>query len=141
MKYLLDTCAISEYTSKRPNAKVIEWLDALDAAEVYLCVLTIGELIRGIKRLPASSRKEQLSIWLHSDLLVRFDDRILDITFDIARIWGEVTPRLEVAGNRPATVDALVASCALANGCAVVTRNEADFSRTGVTVVNPWSRT
>ena len=75
MKYLLDTCVISELISKRPNQTVLDWLDAQVPSDLYLSVITIGELTKGVRRLPDSRRKSDLENWLETDLLVQFSGR------------------------------------------------------------------
>ena len=77
MKYLLDTCVISEVIRKQPNPKVGEWLASVDPERVYLSVITIGEIQKGINQLPSSIRKDNLTQWLHDDLLFRFHGKIV----------------------------------------------------------------
>jgi toxin FitB len=138
MKYLLDTNVISELVAKTPNARVIQWLDALDPNSVYLSVITIGELSKGIEKLPNSKRKDALREWLNDDLLVRFSGRILTLDVHVMLTWGELTGRLERAGRSIAAIDSLIAALARYHGCTLVTRNEDDFQETGITIVNPW---
>ena len=68
MKYLLDTCVISELVARNPNPRVVFWIDSADETSLYLSVITIGEIGRGIAKLPDSSRKARLSRWLEEDL-------------------------------------------------------------------------
>lgn len=89
MKYLLDTCVISELIKTEPEISVINWLNSINEEDVYLSVLTIGEIQKGIEKLPASKRKEKLQIWLDSDLQQRFNGRIIDINNEIALCQGE----------------------------------------------------
>ncbi len=90
MKYLLDTCVISELIKTEPEISVINWLNSINEEDVYLSVLTIGEIQKGIEKLPASKRKEKLQIWLDSDLQQRFNGRIIDINNEIALCWGKI---------------------------------------------------
>src|SRR5512134_1925621 len=99
MNYLLDTNVISELISKKPNAKVLEWLDHLDPNSIYLSVVTIGEIRKGIQKLPPSKRKDAVTQWLEGDLLLRFQERILEITVEVMLVWGELTGRLENEGR------------------------------------------
>ncbi len=138
MSYLLDTNVISELISKRPNKRVVEWLDCLDPNTIYLSVITIGEIRKGIEKLPPSKRRERIKEWLESDLLLRFQGRILEITKEVMLIWGELTGRLEREGRPITAIDSLVAAVALQGNYRLVTRNEHDFRYTGVTIVNPW---
>ncbi len=138
MNYLLDTHVISELISKRADKKVVEWLDRLDPNTVYLSVITIGEIRKGIEKLPPSKRRDRVKEWLESDLLLRFQGRILEITTEVMLIWGELTGRLEKGGRPITAIDSLVAAIALQGNYRLVTRNEHDFQHTGVTIINPW---
>ena len=138
MSYLLDTNVISELISKRSNKKVVEWLDHLDSNTIYLSVITIGEIRKGIEKLPPSKRKERIKEWLEGDLLLRFQGRILEITTEVMLIWGELTGRLEKEGRPITAIDSLIAAIALQGNYRLVTRNEHDFQYTGVTIINPW---
>src|SRR3954452_22992939 len=138
MNQLLDTNVISELTAARPNPRVVQWIDELDPDRVYLSVITIGELHKGIEKLPDSRRKEMLRDWLHNDLLVRFSGRILAIDIEVMLIWGTLMAQREREGKRlPARV-ALIAAVALHHQCCLVTRNEEYFKATGVTILSPW---
>ena len=138
MSYLFDTNVISELIAKQPNQKVIDWIDRLDPNTVYLSVITIGEIRKGIEKLAASQRRTTLTDWLTHDLLVRFDGRIAAITTDVMLIWGELTGRMENAGHPISAIDSLIAAIALAGNYRLVTRNTVDFQHTGVTMINPW---
>jgi predicted nucleic acid-binding protein len=138
MNYLLDTNVISELILKQPNKRVVQWLDDLDPNRVYLSVITIGEIRKGIEKLPPSKRKEAVKEWLEADLLLRFQGRILEITTDVMLIWGELTGRLEKQGRPITAIDSLIAAIALQGDCCLVTRNERDFQHTGVKIINPW---
>jgi predicted nucleic acid-binding protein len=138
MNYVLDTNVISELISKQPNKKVVQWLDHLDPNRIYLSVITIGEIRKGIEKLPPSKRRERIEEWLEADLLLRFQGRILEITTDVMLIWGELTGRLENEGRPITAIDSLIAAIALQSGYCLVTRNEQDFQHTGVTIINPW---
>src|ERR671925_376249 len=138
MKYLLDTNVISELVAKQPNKRVVQWIDDLDPSSVYLSVITIGELRKGIEKLPDSQRKEVLSTWLTDDLLGRFDGRILSLDVDVMLAWGTLMGQLERTGRPLAAIDSLIAALALYHSCSLVTRNEDDFKDAGVTIINPW---
>jgi predicted nucleic acid-binding protein len=138
MKYLFDTCVISELVAKRPNQKVIDWIDQLDPDSVYLSVITIGEIRKGVEKLPDSPRKATLQAWLTDELLVRFNGRILTIDIAVILVWGQLIGRLELKGKKMAAIDSLIAASALHNKCELVTRNEDDFKHAGVKIVNPW---
>jgi toxin FitB len=139
MKYLLDTKVISELVAKQPNPGVIQWVDNLEPGSEYLSVVTIGEIRKGIEKLPASSYKETLRNWLNDELLARFNGRILVLDVPVMLLWGELTGRLERLGRPLSALDSLIAALALYHNCIVVTRNESDFNDSGVTIINPWA--
>lgn len=139
MKYLFDTNIISELIIKRPNQKVIQWIDNLDPDTIYLSVLTIGEIRKGIEKLPSSRRKDLLKEWLHDELLTRFSGKIVELSLDVLLTWGELTGRLESEGKKMSAIDSLIAATVLHGGYILVTRNEDDFQHAGIGVVNPWN--
>ena len=138
MNYLLDTCVISELVARRPNPRVIQWIDQTDERNLYLSVLTIGEIRKGIEKLRDSERKTALNLWLHDQLLVRFKDRLTPIDADVMLQWGQLTGVLELEGKTMGAIDSLIAATALHGGLTLVTRNEADFQHTGVPILNLW---
>lgn len=138
MNYLLDTNVISELVAEQPSQKVVEWIDTLTDERIYLSAITIGELKKGIEKLPASQRKELLREWLTEELLIRFAGRILSIDTAVMLTWGQLTATLEQRGRKLPAMNSLIAALALQGGFTLVTRNAADFRDTGVTVLNPW---
>ena len=138
MKALLDTCVISELVSKQPNPKVIEFVDSLDPEDVYLSVITIGEIVKGVEKLSKSRRKADLQGWLKGDLLVRFEGNVVALDTDVLIEWGALTARLESAGKTMPAIDSLIAATALAKKMILVTRNASDFAETTVDILNPW---
>ena len=139
MKALLDTCVISELISKQPNPKVIEYVDSLDLEDVYLSVITIGEIVKGIEKLSRPRRKTDLQAWLKDDLLVRFEGNIVALDTDVLIEWGTLTARLESTGKAMPAIDSLIAATALAKKMILVTRNVSDFATTTtVDILNPW---
>ena len=139
MSYLLDTCVISEFVAKQPAEKVVAWLAGLNPENVFLSVITIGELQKGIERLPASKRKEALRRWLKDDLLVRFHDRLLPMGIEEMLTWGTLIAQLEAKGKPMPLIDSLIAATAVHHDLVVVTRDEGDFAPSGVRLLNPWS--
>ena len=127
MKALLDTCVISELVSKKPNPKVVGYVDLLDPEDVFLSVITIGEIVKGIEKLPKSRRKTDLQSWLKEDLLVRFEGNVVALDTDILIAWGALTARLESVGKAMPAIDSLIAASALAKKMTLVTRNVGDF--------------
>jgi tRNA(fMet)-specific endonuclease VapC len=138
MKYLLDTCVVSELVAKQPNPRVLEWIDSIDADGVYLSVITIGEITKGIEKLPSSKRKQELGDWMENELLVRFQDNVIALDVDVLIHWGRLLARLEAKGRILPAIDSLIAASALEKGMTLVTRNESDFDGTDVETINPW---
>jgi toxin FitB len=141
MNHVLDTNVISELVARQPNQDVVDWLDSLDPSTVYLTVITIGEIRKGIEKLPPSPRRDTVKAWLETDLLLRFQGRILEITTEVMLVWGELTGRLEREGKPIAAIDSLIAAITLQGNYRLVTRSDSDFQHTGVTVINPWHQT
>jgi tRNA(fMet)-specific endonuclease VapC len=138
VKYILDTDVVSELVARTPNPRVMAWLDSLDPDDVYLSIITVGELARGIEKLADSKRKALLRRWLQDDLLVRFDGHILPLELGVIFVWAPLVARLENTGRPLPALDSFIAATALSHESALVTRNEADFAKTGVRIVNPW---
>lgn len=139
MNYLLDTNVISELIKKQPNLQVVQWIDEQEARRMYLSVVTIGEIQKGITRLPSSVRKNTLQAWLDTDLRLRFDNRILELTSSVMTQWGRLTGTLELQGRVLSAFDSLIAATCLHHQTTLVTRNEDDFQGTGITIINPWN--
>ncbi len=138
MNYLLDTCLVSELIKKKPEPRVVGWVRDQPEERLYLSVLTLGELQKGIAKLKDLQRAEKLQAWLDDDLLERFAGRILDVTPGVASIWGRIQGQAERAGRTMQVIDSLIAATALDIGASVVTRNVEDLEASSVEIVNPW---
>ena len=139
MKYLLDTCLISELVKKEPNPAVVSWLDEEDEQKLFLSVLNLGELQKGISKLPDGTKKDELQAWVALDLVERFAGRILDIDLETALCWGRLQGEAEQAGEKLPVMDSLIAATAAAHGLVVVTRNVRDLERCQARIFNPWT--
>ncbi|MBT1074295.1 type II toxin-antitoxin system VapC family toxin [Geobacter grbiciae] len=140
MKFLLDTCLISELVKKEPSTSVIDWLDQCDEQTLFLSVLTLGELQKGISKLSAGRKRDELQAWAEFDLTARFEGRILDLDRETAVAWGRLIGEAEREGIRLPVMDALIAATAAVHGLVVVTRNVKDMERCRARVFNPWDR-
>jgi len=138
MNYLLDTCVISELVKKKPDPKVVNWIDAAEESSLFLSAITIGEIQKGIEKLPNSKRKTSLRQWLSGQLLARFAGRIVAIDTDVMLIWGQLAARLDQQGRPMPAVDSFIAATALHGNFTLVTRNEDDFKYAGFSILNPW---
>ena len=135
MSYLLDTNVVSELRKeKRASPKVLAWYGSIDQTEVFLSVLTLGEIRRGVESIRRSDLQtaRHLESWLKG-LTQRHAMRILPISLEIADRWG----RLCLTQLLP-PIDGLLASTALCHDLSIVTRNVADVKRAGVHVINPF---
>jgi len=138
MKYLLDTCVVSELIKKIPNKNVLRWLENQDEEDLYLSVLTFGEIQKGIEKAPDKIRKKKLQAWLEKDLRERFEGKIIPVDLKVAIKWGEIQGITEKEGITMPSIDGLIAISALAYGCTVVTRNTSDMENSTVELLNPW---
>ncbi|MCZ8131728.1 MAG: type II toxin-antitoxin system VapC family toxin [Steroidobacteraceae bacterium] len=136
MSYLIDTNVVSELARPRPAPQVSHWFDTVADDALYLSVLSLGELRRGVELLPAGKRREQLRHWLERELPAWFGARLLPLDAAVADTWG----RLQAKTRRtlPA-IDSLLAATALHHHLRLVTRNTKDFDHTGLDTLNPWS--
>jgi predicted nucleic acid-binding protein len=137
--FLLDTNIVSELVKPKPEPRVTSWIDSTDETLLYLSVLTLGEIRKGIGLLRDASRRVVLEAWLDSDLILRFAERILPIDRAVADRWGRLTAEAAVAKSPLPAIDGLLAATALDQNLTLVTRNTKDIAVTGVPVFNPWN--
>ena len=136
MSYLIDTNVLSELRRRHPNTNVTQWFAERPSSTLFLSVLTLGELRKGIDALAESPRKLALLDWLETELPVFFSGRILNIDARVADRWG----RLVAQTKQPLpAIDSLLAATALSYGLSLVTRNLRDFQHADLTVLDPWS--
>jgi len=138
VSYLLDTNCISEPTREKPEPRVLSWLDAIEESQLYLSVLTLGEIRKGASALPDSRRRTELEVWLERQIKVRFAGRILPISGDIAERWGWLSAEAKTRGRSLPVIDGLLAATALHHNLVLVSRNVTDFLTTSVPILNPW---
>jgi len=137
VRYLLDTCVLSELVKREPDSHVLRWLAARNAHELFISAMTWGELQRGVSRLPRSKRRSELTRWLEQ-LKIGFESRILAFDQAVAEAWAQITAQAETQGKPMAAFDSIIAATARANECKLVTRNVRDFAHSGVEAINPW---
>ena len=137
MRYLLDTCVLSELVKSTPESRVLQWFEARKAPELFISAMTWGELQRGVTRLPKSKRRSELTRWLEQ-LQVGFEDRILAFDQNVSVAWAHMMVMTEKQGKSMAAFDSIIAATARAHDCKLVTRNVRDFAVAGIDVLNPW---
>ena len=135
MSYLLDTNVLSELRRKTPHPSVVAWVSSRPASTLYLSVLTLGELRKGVEGVADASRRLALMDWLETDLPSFFAGRILAVDAQVSDRWGRL---LALAGRPLPAIDSLLGATASLHGLRMVTRNARDFAALGVEVVNPW---
>lgn len=138
MAYLLDTCTISEMVAAEPNANVLSWFQTQNEKTLFLSVITIGEIERGIYQLPASKKRTLLETWLFDELVPNFQGRILDINRKLITTWAKMTADLKTKGIIRPSFDSLIEAAALHHQLILVTRNVKNFQNSQVTILNPW---
>ncbi len=137
MKFLLDTNVISEAKQKKPNKRVLEWLDAQDESKLYLSVLSVGKIRKGIARLESGKKKAELEEWLEK-LRNRFARRLLPLSEKTFLVWGKMCGEFENKGIVRSALDSLLEASALEHDLIFVTRNVKNFQNSQVTILNPW---
>jgi toxin FitB len=136
---LLDTNVLSEAMRPRPEPRVLDWLAATDEDRLFISVVSIAEIRRGVVLLPHGRRRNRLADWLSRDLSDRFAGRMLDVGLRVAESWGDLMAESHARGATLEPLDAFFAATALAHGLTLVTRNLRDFQACGVDLLNPWT--
>jgi predicted nucleic acid-binding protein len=136
--YLLDTCLLSEVWKPTPNAGVLTWLGSSYEDELFVSVLSLGELKKGIERLATGTKKRRITRD-YAVLRSRFSSRALGVSAVVAERWGELSAEAGRAGRHLHVIDGLLAASALVHGLTVVTRNVTDFQSTSVPLLDPWT--
>jgi predicted nucleic acid-binding protein len=135
LSYLLDTNILSELRRKSPHASVVEWFSRRPASTLYLSVLTLGELRKGVQGVVDVDRRTALLDWLELELPAFFAERILPVDAQVADQWG----RLMATVGRPVpAIDGLIGATAALHGLSLVTRNVRDYVDLGLDLINPW---
>lgn len=137
MRYLLDTCVFAEYSKAQPSEKVIDWVDSQIQETLYISVVTIGEIEKGISKMQPSRRRTGIEAVLES-LLARFDGRVIPFDTAVARRWGTLTGELENIGHPLPIIDSVIAATAIEHNLTLITRNASDFAQTKAKVLNIW---
>jgi predicted nucleic acid-binding protein len=135
VKYLLDTCVLSELARKQPHQAVIRFYNKTPVEAMFISVLTAGELKKGILKLRDSQKKKVL-LHFYTSTLVEHQVNILTLGLDVSDCWASLQ------SSCPRTlpvIDSLLAATALHHDLTLVTRNEKDFDDTEVRIFNPWA--
>lgn len=138
MPYLLDTNILSETIKPKPEARVLAWLSAQVPSELFLASLTIGELMRGARKIKEKQRRDRFEKWIEKDLTQQFENRVLPFDGMAAKIWGRLMGDGDRRGRTPSAADAQIAAVAIDHGLTLVTRNLKDFEQFDVKILSPW---
>ncbi|PYU70686.1 MAG: VapC toxin family PIN domain ribonuclease [Acidobacteria bacterium] len=138
MRVLLDTCVLSELRRQKGDPGVRRAVDALESDDLFVSVLSVGEIAKGIALLKESKNKRNLQAWLQA-LERHYADRVLPVDLETSHIWGELTAAAQKTGKTVPASDGLIAATARRHGLHVMTRNTEHFGPTGVLLLNPWA--
>ena len=137
MKYLLDTCVLSELVKPEPETRVVAWINAQADNSLFVSSITLAELLKGIAKLQDSKRKAALTQWLNQ-IREEMADRILAFDDSTAEYWANICANAEKTGRTLSAFDSLIASTAVQHGLTIVTRNTPDFEAVPAMLINPW---
>jgi predicted nucleic acid-binding protein len=138
VRFLLDTCAVSELRLPDANAGFRTALSRIYEWDLYISVVVVGEIAKGIGLLSAGRKKKDLTSWL-DNIEKTFGDRVLGVDLETAKLWGDLTARARKAGLVIPAADGLLAATAIQNEMRIITRNVKHFEIVGVAVFNPWT--
>jgi toxin FitB len=138
MRFLLDTNVLSEPVKRSPEPRVVTWLSQQMQLDLYISVLTLGELTMGIALAVPGARRDTLQAWAAQELPQRFAGRLLPITEEVAREWGRLSAQGRADGRELPITDGLLLATARIHDMTFVTRNERDCAGRNVRILNPW---
>lgn len=139
MKFLLDTNVLSEVTRPAPSARVLEWIDAQDEDRLFISVLSLAEIRRGISLMDVGFKRDRLADWLGRDLPQRFEGRVLHVDEAAALAWGDLMALAKRRGRGLSSMDGLIAATAISQDLCIATRNVKDFEGLGIALFSPWT--
>lgn len=137
MSYLLDTNVICELVKPQPQASVVQWVDSMPSSSLFISVITLSEIRKGVDGIQSIKRRDKIYQWLEEELPAYFGDRILVIDSKVADIWGRLQSK--ATGHPLPAIDGLIAATAKVHHLKLVTRNVKDFLYAPVETINPWS--
>lgn len=138
MKYLLDTCTLSEVTKGTPDSNVLSWFATQEETRLFISVITLGEIEKGIYQLLRSKKRTRLEKWFYDEVVPGFPSRIMEIGQGTMSTWAKLNVELNAKGLVRSSFDSLLEATALEHGLILVTRNVRNFQKSPVTILNPW---
>ena len=137
MRVLLDTCVVSELRRPKANPLVRRAVESVDSEDLFLSVISVGEIAKGVALLREAKKRDELRGWMHS-LEHDYADRILGVDLETSHLWGELSAEAQKSGKIVPASDGLIAATARVHGLHVMTRNTEHFRVAGVLLINPW---
>jgi toxin FitB len=138
VSWLLDTNVVSEWVKPRPHQSVVEWVAGVEEGQVFLSVVTLAELRRGVELLDEGRRRRALEAWISDELTERFHGRVLPVGLAVAESWGRLCARATRSGRALGVMDAFFAATAQVHELTLATRNVRDFDGLDIELFNPW---
>lgn len=138
MRVLLDTNVLSELVKRTPDPRVVAWMDSQSSLDLMVSVLTIGELVKGVRAMPVGLRRDALETWLSVELPSQLVGRLLPVDSAVAVAWGALAAEAKRSGRALPVVDGLLLATASANDLVFATRNLRDCAGWGIEVASPW---
>ncbi|MBA2378864.1 MAG: type II toxin-antitoxin system VapC family toxin [Blastocatellia bacterium] len=138
MKYLLDTCTIFELTREKPRENVVSWFESIDENRLFLSVVSLGEIEKGIYGLEQGKKRTRLEKWFYDEVVPGFSHRILEIEQRTMSTWAKLNADLNKQGIVRPAFDSLFEATAVEHDLVLVTRNIKNFQNSAATILNPW---
>ena len=135
---ILDTNVVSEPLKLKPDAAVLNWLDAQDPQTLYITTINLAELLAGIELMPAGRKRTALKSALDSQIMPLFDGRVLQFDAKAAAAFAQINANVQSRGAAISFADCAIAGIAKVNTFCVATRNVRDFKNTDLKLINPW---
>jgi toxin FitB len=137
-RFLLDTNVVSEIKRPKPAPRVTQWLVEQRKDDLFLAAVSLGELVRGVERLPVGSRRQTLERWITHEIMQDYKGRILAFDKGAAETWGRILGAGDRVGRALPVLDAQIAATAISRSLILATRNIEDYAAMGVKVFDPW---
>jgi toxin FitB len=139
MRFLLDTNFLSEGMKRRPDGGVVAWGLQQSPLDLFVSVLSLGEIRKGVELSYPDARRAKIENWLTNIIPLQFKGRILPVNEEISLEWGRITAEGQKVGRVLPSVDGLLVATAIVHGLTLVTRNERDCANRGAPTLNPWT--
>ena len=137
MRFLIDTCVVSELIKAPPDKNVLAWFEGISEEDIYMSSLTLGEIEYGIERLHDGKKKNDIALWFR-EVKEQFREHIVPVTTEISLRWGSIRTNVQKKGFDISVVDGIIAATSICGDFTLATRNVSDFKHIGLDIINPW---